>query len=187
MSPIYAGFCVMKCAFIAMFVSVCKIVNFFFFWSEFFPLICNWKHSFYIQYTRCDFSSSSFPSTKTPAHLGSSMWLFPVACNSSTSSAFFNLGIGNLHLRSAQPELSPSARSQHSKPLGGGDKWSPWPWVRQTSPHVLCVHTKCLSYLYLFNKLYQNIYWSSFLSSIPSNNLVASPKCWLLLSYHFTF
>lgn len=31
MSPIYVGFCVMKCAFIAMFASVCKIVNFLFF------------------------------------------------------------------------------------------------------------------------------------------------------------
>lgn len=93
MSLIYVGFCVMKCAFIAMFVSVCEIVNFFFFWSEFFPLIYNWKHSFHIQFTWCDFSSSSFPSTKTPAHLGSSTWLFPVTCNSSTSLAFFNLGL----------------------------------------------------------------------------------------------
>ena len=37
MSPIYVGFCVMKCAFIAMFVSVYKIVNFFFFLVRIFP------------------------------------------------------------------------------------------------------------------------------------------------------
>lgn len=40
MSPIYVGFCVMKCAFIAMFASVCKIVNFLFFFGQNFSHSC---------------------------------------------------------------------------------------------------------------------------------------------------
>ena len=50
MSPIYVGFCVMKCAFIAMFVSVYKIVNFFFFGQ-------NFSHSYATESTHFIFSS----------------------------------------------------------------------------------------------------------------------------------
>ena len=76
MSTLYIGFCVMKCAFIAMFVSVCKTVNPFFSWSDFFPLVCNQEHWFYIQFTLCDFSSSfQHKDQCTEAHKGSSVWL----------------------------------------------------------------------------------------------------------------
>lgn len=64
MSTIYIGFCVKNCAFVAMFIRVSKNVNLFFvfFLNQILPPPLGYReHWSYVQFTFCDFSSSSFP------------------------------------------------------------------------------------------------------------------------------